>query len=92
MRIRILRRMWEVLFVSRRDMPTNDGECLIPPAARCKTIRVYNALTGERKLDVIIHEMLHAADWHKDEEWVESVASDIARALWRMGYRGPTDG
>lgn len=84
--------MWEVLFVNRREMPTNDGECLIPPAARCKTIRVYNKLTGERLLEVIIHEFLHAADWSKDEEWVERVAADLARFLWRLGYRGPTDG
>ncbi len=92
MRVRILRKMWDVSFVPRKDLPrTVDGMCSEPDKPG-KSITVAASLTGERRLDVIIHEMLHAADWHKDEEWVEQVASDIARALWRLGYRGPTDG
>lgn len=92
MRVRILGKMWDVFFVPRRELSRSvDGECT-PPTTPGKSIKVALNLTGERKLDVLIHEMLHAADWHKDEAWVEQVASDIARALWRMGYRGPTDG
>jgi hypothetical protein len=47
------------------------------------------------ELDTLIHEMLHALapfpreDWGKDhvETWVNDSASDIAIALWRLGYR-----
>jgi hypothetical protein len=68
-----------------------DG-CCDDPRERGKEIRIVQSLKNERRLDVIVHEILHAADWHKDEEWVETVASDIARTLWRLGYRGPSDG
>jgi len=36
----------------------------------------------------LIHESLHLGDWHKDEEsWVEPLAEDIARILYRVGFR-----
>ena len=37
-------------------------------------------------MEVLIHEMLHAAGWHIDESFVEQFASDAARTLWRLGY------
>lgn len=63
-----------------------------PPDARNKAIYVDSRLTGEARLEVLIHEILHACDWYRDEEWVGPVARDAARALWRLGYRGPDDG
>ena len=65
-----------------------DGDCHVQP----RQIRIRKSLKGQHKLDVIIHEILHAADWDKTEEWVDSTASDIARVLWRLGYREGTDG
>ncbi len=92
MRVRILRKMWDVSFVPRKDLPrTVDGMCDSPDKPG-KSIKVAACLTGERRLEVIIHEMQHSADWTKDEEWVREFSADIARALWRLGYRGPTDG
>ena len=38
-------------------------------------------------LDTSIHEALHACLWDLDEEAVEETAEDIARFLWRLGYR-----
>lgn len=38
-------------------------------------------------LETIIHETLHACNWHASEELVETTARDIARFLWRLGYR-----
>jgi len=91
MLVTILRRRWNLLFVPQRSLgPKVEGKC-DDPSTPSKTIQVSRSLTGERRLDVLIHEMLHAADWHKDEEWISTVASDIARALWRQGYRGPND-
>lgn len=44
-------------------------------------------LHGEEELEVFIHEFLHACFWDMDEAAVEESAEDIARALWRLGYR-----
>lgn len=61
------------------------GDCSDPNRTG-KTIRYYMGLKGERRLDVLIHEMLHACFWDISEESVEESATDIARALWRVGY------
>jgi hypothetical protein len=90
--ITILGKRWLLQFVPRWIVGKDrDGTC-DSPQDKNKTINIVQSLRGERRLDVIVHEILHAADWHKDEEWVETVASDIARTLWRLGYRGPSDG
>lgn len=38
-------------------------------------------------LETLIHESLHACNWHREEIFVASTARDIARFLWRLGYR-----
>lgn len=52
-----------------------------------REIVVDSTLRGESELRFILHEFLHAADWHKSEEWVDQVSSDAARFLTRLGYR-----
>lgn len=42
-------------------------------------------------LSSLLHECLHAADWSKDEEWVEEVSVDIARILRRFGFHRAED-
>lgn len=54
---------------------------------RNKEIVVSTRLKGEHKLEVIIHELLHFAHWDLDEEAVTDTAADIARVLWRLGWR-----
>ena len=66
--------------------PQVRGECE-PPESKRKEIRVRSTLRGEERLEVVLHECLHAADWHKDEEWVERLAVDLAKILWKLGYR-----
>jgi hypothetical protein len=46
-------------------------------------------MSGEtlHDLDTCIHEGLHACLWDLDEEAVHETATDIARLLWRLGYR-----
>lgn len=89
MRIRLLDKGWELRF---EKLPSDtDGEC-VPPHRKRTVLRVDCDLTGKDKLETILHEMLHAVDWYKDEEaWVKPVAEQMARALWRLGYRGPDD-
>ena len=49
-------------------------------------VSVRPGLPPRKRLEVIIHEILHAADWSKDEEWVEETGRDIAGALHSIGY------
>lgn len=92
MHITILGKRWELKFVPASELRDStgkrdcDGKCDPPDTAR-KAIRIYDKLNDERLLTVLIHEALHAADWHKDEGWIESVAEDIARAAKKLGYR-----
>lgn len=70
--------------------PTNfshRGSCS-NPTDKEKTICIHAPLRGEERLEVLIHEMLHASCWDLAEESVERAAVEIARALWRLGYRG----
>lgn len=70
-----------------------DGTCSHPESKR-KLITIAPQLTGERLLDTLIHEPLHAMFWDMDEEAIASAATDLARWLRRNGYRrtGEADG
>lgn len=83
MKLHLAGKRWTLRFVPRLAV---DGDC-DPPAARNKAIRIAQQLHGERRLAVLIHEMLHATHWSLDEAWIDAVSTDIARALWRLGYR-----
>lgn len=86
MRAKILGKVWEIVFTPRVHL----GDCDGPHIAN-KKIRIAKKLKDEQRLEVIIHELLHAANWHLDEEWVEQAGIDIARVLWRLGYRERAD-
>ena len=84
MRVKILGKFWTLVF---KPLRKDDGYCDAPTQAG-KQIQIDSRLRGQRKLEICLHEMLHAADWHKDEDaWIAPVAADLARALWRLGYR-----
>lgn len=92
MHITILGKRWRFRWGRHRDIHPRRkfrGVC-DPPDKKHKEIVVATDQSELSKLDTLIHEMLHAADWHKDEEWIETVGTDIARALWRLGYRRQT--
>ena len=46
----------------------------------------YN-ITDKLAMEVAIHEGLHACNYSKSEEEVDQTAKDIARFLWRLGFR-----
>jgi hypothetical protein len=52
-----------------------------------KTISIADRLGGEIELDTIIHELLHACQPDLAEETVNQTATDLARVLFRLGYR-----
>ena len=61
-----------------------DGWCYFKE----RKILVHQALRGERRLDVVLHELLHAHFPELSEEDVTQSASEIAEVLWNLGYRG----
>ena len=64
-------------FVLERMPMLDRGECDLEN----KTMRVYAHLPKKELLEVAIHEYLHAADWYKDEEWVDQAGKDLTELL-----------
>jgi len=57
------------------------------PNTKHKTIHMAEGQSPLCELDTAIHEGLHACMWDLDEEAVADSARDLARFLWRLGYR-----
>lgn len=75
-------RVWRLRFCRLKDVW---GECEAPgPEAE---IRIQQGLPDEKLSEIVIHEMLHAADWRLPEDLIEQFARDAARALHDLGYR-----
>ena len=62
-----------------------------PPDATDKKIRICGRLRGKDRLEVVIHEVLHAGLWDLDEPAVRELATDMARTLTRLGYCCPAE-
>lgn len=84
---------WRIRFVGRRELPRKGngragGSC-DPPEWRRKEIRVWKGYLRPQSRRLLIHrllhEMMHAADWSKDEDWVEQVTGDMARLIDTTG-------
>lgn len=86
MKIRIRDKQWTV----RRTALKNVRGLCDHPEEPGRTIRVARHLKDAEELEVLLHEMLHAAFWDLDESVVESVADDLGAALWKYGYRKQT--
>lgn len=86
-RITLRNKRYKIVLVSKLGSGSNPlhGDCSDPNGPD-PTIRYFCGLKGERRLDVVIHEMLHACFWDISEESIGESATDIARALWRFGW------
>jgi len=51
------------------------------------TLLICTDITTKKGLETIIHESLHACSFLKSEDAVGQTAYDIARLLWRIGFR-----
>ncbi len=80
MRVRILGKHWNLRFVP--VLGEKLGDCQHPEAAE-KQIRIRSNLRGDELMETVIHEALHAANWHLDEEFVSDFAHDVTRLLKR---------
>jgi hypothetical protein len=81
MRVRIRGRYFRLVF--DRLPKSTDGICDFEH----RTITIRRNQRGEAQLDTLLHELLHAAHWDLAEESIEETAKDLARVLWRLGYR-----
>jgi hypothetical protein len=52
-----------------------------------RKILIHSKLTGRARLNVEIHEFLHASNPTQSEEHVSQQGDDLARILWALGYR-----
>lgn len=89
--VTLLGKRWRLIFGPLGRHRTDDGGrvdgwCDDPSRPR-KSILIDSRLSGQRELDVLLHEMMHACDWAKDEEFITRQATDIAKVLWKLGYR-----
>lgn len=57
------------------------------PQSKNKTIYIDKELDDLNELDTYIHEALHCGFWDLEENAVQEFATDLAKFLWRLGYR-----
>jgi regulator of replication initiation timing len=81
-----LGKRWRFRWVKSGELRNKYGECDAPTTKR-KEIRIVGNQPELDELDTLIHEGLHACDWHKDEEWIGQAASDLARFIYANGWR-----
>lgn len=63
-----------------------DGD-IDDPYTQNKVLRIQMGLSALRELEVALHESFHACFWLLDETVITQSSEDIARFLWRLGYR-----
>jgi hypothetical protein len=84
MRVRLGGKYWTLRFVpNMRDY----GDMQDPGHVDGRIIRIGTWPSEKDKMDTIIHEALHCIRPELDEQAVADTATDIARLLWRLGYR-----
>ncbi len=51
------------------------------------TMTIFCPLNTKIGLETVIHETLHVLNWNQTEKAVEKTAEELAKFLWRIGYR-----
>ena len=63
------------------------GDCDPPNKQKPNWVNCVDDPDSRKFMEISIHESLHAENWKASEEMVTQTAYDIARLLWRMGFR-----
>ena len=64
------------------------GSCDPPHKPPERELCIFEPIeNSQRSLYILIHESMHALFWHLPEEDVVQRAQDMARFLWRAGWR-----
>lgn len=73
--------------IERKGIKGRWGECE-NPEIKDKRLIIPKAKHGPKiLLEVAIHEALHACMWDLNEEPIFDSARDIAKFLWKLGFR-----
>jgi hypothetical protein len=72
---------WDILPLSPVDSVTYDGLCSIPMEAE---IFIDNGISGERAIDVVLHECLHAMEHMYDMDLPEDTIGKLGNMLSRL--------
>lgn len=83
--------LWQKLNLRFTRLRTCRGKC-DPPDAKDRTIRVDSRLEGQELMEVLLHEITHAASWPIDEDFIAQFARDAARILTDCGFTHQADG
>ena len=78
---------YRLRFVRSREIPFDRWADCSPPSESKREIRIRQVLRGRARLETVIHEALHAQTWTRSEEDVRRSARELAKLLWRLGYR-----
>lgn len=84
MRIKVGGKYWRLHFTRLKGKAW--GYC-DSPTKRGKRIWIHNRMGDRKTLEVLIHEMLHAQNWHIDEEHIKTSAHEIAVVLGKLGFK-----
>lgn len=74
-------REWVIRYVNR--LKDAWGDC----HWETRTIRIARDAKDEKELDTLIHEMGHAIMPYLTEEAILQMGTEMASALWELGYR-----
>ena len=72
---------WDIKELSVRDNLEYDGLCSIPMEAE---IFISNEATGERAIDVVLHECLHAMEHMYDTDLPEETIGKLGNMLGKL--------
>jgi len=85
---------WSITWPAKLPPPDRDahGTCKRRNQAdgsKGGLIRIDGSATDRIRMETEIHEIMHACLWDLDEAAVSETARDMAKALWKIGYRIP---
>lgn len=69
------------------DDPNQNAPWWHPPHRRVPRIRIREDLEPMEMMRVALHEPIHAAHWHLDEQRVDAISTVQRDVLWALGYR-----
>lgn len=80
MQLTFRNRVFDIKYIDTGEL---NGSC----CDESELIELNKRLRGLTKLDAEIHESLHACLPMLEEKIVNPIATDIAKFLWKLGYR-----
>lgn len=91
MKVKLAGKQYEIVFRRSIDACESRGQCDSPKLKNPK-VYIQEGQTELDELDTLIHEMIHACshEWLA-EDWVNKTATDVARALYKLGWRKRVD-